>query len=88
MSPVAALDALASSELARRKAASLAAAAALGVRLTLPLSMCLLPAFIAVGVVPLVVAVGAGVVSDVAPALTSLQPSGPSGPGDFTGGTP
>lgn len=87
-SPVAALEALAASELARRKADSLSAAATLGVRLTLPLSLCLLPAFIAVGVVPLVVAVGAGVVSDVAPALASLQPSGPYESGSPQGGTP
>lgn len=87
-SPVAALDALASAQLAGHKAKALAAAATLGVRLTLPLSLCLLPAFIAVGVVPLVVAVGAGVVSDVAPALTSLQPSGPSESGSPQGGTP
>lgn len=73
-SPVAALDALAQSTLARRKAAALTAAAELGVRMTLPLTLCLLPAFIIVGVVPLIVAIGAGVVGDVAPAVGSLSP--------------
>jgi tight adherence protein B len=42
----------------RRKA--LAAAGELGVRLTLPLALCLLPAFALAGVVPLVIAVVAG----------------------------
>ena len=73
-SPVAALDALAHATLARRKAAALTAAAELGVRMTLPLTLCLLPAFIIVGVVPLIIAIGAGVVSDVAPAVGSLSP--------------
>ena len=71
-SPVAALDALAQSTLARRKAAALTAAAELGVRMTLPLTLCLLPAFIVIGVVPLIAAIGAGVVGDVAPAIDSL----------------
>ena len=64
-SPVDALDALADATLARARAAGDAAAAELGVRLSLPLALCLLPAFILVGVVPLLIAVGGAVVGDV-----------------------
>jgi len=73
-SPVAALEALAHSTLARRKAAALTAAAELGVRMTLPLALCLLPAFIVIGVIPLIAAIGAGVVGDIGPAIGSLTP--------------
>ncbi|NTV39748.1 MAG: secretion system protein [Demequinaceae bacterium] len=65
-SPVDALDALADATLARARAAGGAAAAELGVRLSLPLALCLLPAFILVGIVPLLIAVGGSVVGDVA----------------------
>ena len=41
------------------------AAAELGVRLSLPLALCLLPAFVLIGVVPLLIAVGGAVVGDV-----------------------
>lgn len=64
-SPIDALDSLADATLARARAAGDAAAAELGVRLSLPLAACLLPAFILIGVVPLLVAVGGAVVGDV-----------------------
>lgn len=91
-SPVAALDALAQSTVARRKAAALTAAAELGVRMTLPLTLCLLPAFIVIGIVPLIIAIGAGVVGDVAPAVGSFAPhewttQGEGGPIAATEGT-
>jgi tight adherence protein B len=41
------------------------AAAELGVRLSLPLALCLLPAFVLVGVLPLLIAVGGAVVGEV-----------------------
>ena len=65
-SPVEALDVLADATLAKARASGDAAAAELGVRLSLPLALCLLPAFVLVGVVPLLVAVGGAVVGDVA----------------------
>lgn len=64
-SPMGPLDSLADATLARARAAGEAAAAELGVRLSLPLALCLLPAFILVGVVPLLIAVGGAVVGDV-----------------------
>lgn len=64
-SPIEALDSLADATLAKARAAGDAAAAELGVRLSLPLALCLLPAFILVGVVPLLIAVGGAVVGDV-----------------------
>lgn len=64
-SPIDALDALADATLARSRAAGDAAAAELGVRLSLPLALCLLPAFVLVGVVPLLVAIGGAVVGDI-----------------------
>lgn len=57
-SPVDALEALADTTLARARAAGDKAAAELGVRLALPLALCLMPAFVLVGIVPLVIAVG------------------------------
>lgn len=64
-SPVQALDSLADATLTRARAAGDAAAAELGVRLALPLALCLLPAFVLVGIVPLLIAVGGAVVGDV-----------------------
>lgn len=76
-SPVAALEALSTATLARARAASIADAAVLGVRLTMPVTLCLLPAFVATGIVPLLVAVSAGVVGDVAPIVGSIAPVPP-----------
>ena len=64
-SPIDALDALADATLARARAAGDAAAAELGVRLSLPLALCLLPAFVLIGIVPLLIAVGGQVVGDM-----------------------
>ncbi len=64
-SPVEPLEALADATLARARASGDKAAAELGVRLALPLALCLLPAFVFVGVVPLLIAVGGAVVADV-----------------------
>lgn len=64
-SPVAALAAAASVMVERDAARAQAAAAELGVRLSLPLALCLLPAFVVVGVVPLLLAVGGAVVADL-----------------------
>jgi len=64
-SPIDALDTFAATLLARARAASDAASAELGVRLTLPLALCLLPAFVLVGIVPLLIAVGGAVVGDM-----------------------
>lgn len=64
-SPVDALEALAAATLTRAQSAGDAAAAELGVRLTLPLALCLLPAFVLAGILPLLVAVGGAVVGDV-----------------------
>lgn len=90
-SPVAALETLATATVARRKAAALTAAAELGVRMTLPVTLCLLPAFIVVGVVPLIIALGAGVVGEAGPAVGPLTPSdwitnGDGGPSTATKG--
>jgi len=65
-SPVEVLDALADATLARARARGEAAAAELGVRLSLPLAFCLLPAFVVLGIVPLLIAVGGAVMGDVA----------------------
>jgi len=73
-SPVGSLEALADAELARGRAAAVAASAELGVRLTLPLTVCLLPAFVVSGIVPLLVAIGSGVLSDVMPVVASITP--------------
>lgn len=78
-SPLTALDALASSTLAAQRARATAAAARLGVRLAAPLALCLLPAFVAAGIVPLLVAVGAGVVGDVAPVVGQIETDGAQG---------
>lgn len=64
-SPIDALDALADATLNRARASGDAAAAELGVRLSLPLALCLLPAFVLVGVIPLLIAVGGAVVGDI-----------------------
>lgn len=64
-SPIDALDALADATLAKARSSGDAAAAELGVRLSLPLALCLLPAFVLVGIVPLLIAVGGAVIGDV-----------------------
>lgn len=64
-SPIDALETLAATLLARARAAGDAASAELGVRLSLPLALCLLPAFVLVGIVPLLIAVGGAVVGDM-----------------------
>ncbi len=64
-SPVDALEALGDSTLARARAAGDAAAAELGVRLALPLALCLMPAFVLVGIVPLIIAVGGAALGDL-----------------------
>jgi len=64
-SPIDVLESLADATLAKARASGDAAAAELGVRLSLPLALCLLPAFILVGVVPLLVAIGGAVFGDV-----------------------
>jgi tight adherence protein B len=51
------LTAVATGEALRRRRAAQVAAAELGVRLTLPLALCLLPAFVVVGIAPLVLSV-------------------------------
>jgi hypothetical protein len=66
-SPVLALEAARRAEQHRTRAAADSAAAELGVRLTLPLALCLLPAFVLVGIVPLLLSIAAGVVGEVAP---------------------
>jgi len=70
-SPVDALDTLADATLAKARASGEMAAAELGVRLSLPLALCLLPAFVLVGVVPLLIAVGGAVVGDVSAGYVS-----------------
>lgn len=55
-SPVDALAALSETLLDNAGAAGEAAAAELGVRIALPLALCLMPAFILVGIVPLLLA--------------------------------
>ena len=61
-SPVGALDAAISATHGRARAAGDRAAAELGVRLTLPLALCFLPAFVIVGIVPLLLTVASGVI--------------------------
>ena len=64
-SPVGALDVAIAASHARARAAGDRAAAELGVRLTLPLTLCFLPAFVLVGIVPLLLTVASGVVGAV-----------------------
>jgi hypothetical protein len=64
-SPVLALEAAQQAERFRTRSAADAAAAELGVRLTLPLSLCLLPAFVLVGIVPLLWSIAASVAGEV-----------------------
>ncbi|SEJ64003.1 type II secretion system F family protein [Demequina mangrovi] len=61
-SPVPSLEAAAGSAARRGRTEAALAAGELGVRVTLPLALCLLPAFVAVGLLPLLVAVVGGVV--------------------------
>jgi len=58
-----ALRAAAEAQARRARADAAVAAAELGVRVALPLTLCLLPAFVLVGVVPLVLAVAGGVLT-------------------------
>jgi tight adherence protein B len=62
-SPVAALDAAADALARQSRRAGERAAAELGVRLTIPLSLCLLPAFVLTGIVPLLLALARGVLA-------------------------
>ncbi len=62
-SPVDSLAALSDALLDRASAAGETAAAELGVRVALPLALCLMPAFILTGIVPLLVALSGSVVS-------------------------
>jgi hypothetical protein len=64
-SPVLALEAARRAERHRARHAAGVAAAQLGVRLTLPLALCMLPAFVLVGIVPLLLSIAAGVVGEV-----------------------
>ena len=59
-SPVGALDAAIAASNSRARSAGDRAAAELGVRLTLPLALCFLPAFVLVGIVPLLLTVAGG----------------------------
>jgi hypothetical protein len=59
--PGAALRAAAGTLRRERHASALEAAARLGVRLVLPLGLCYLPAFVLVGLVPVIVSMAAGV---------------------------
>ena len=61
-SPVGAIDVAIAASHARARAAGDRSAAELGVRLTLPLTLCFLPAFVLVGIVPLLLTVASGVV--------------------------
>ncbi|WP_156165591.1 type II secretion system F family protein [Demequina rhizosphaerae] len=61
-SPAASLEAAARSAARRARTDAAVAAGELGVRVTLPLALCLLPAFVAVGLLPLLVAVVGGTV--------------------------
>jgi len=63
-SPVDSLAALSEALLDRASAAGESAAAELGVRIALPLALCLMPAFILTGIVPLLVALAGSVMSD------------------------
>ena len=62
--------------LAKARASGDKAAAELGVRLSLPLALCLLPAFVLIGVVPLLIAVGGAVVGDVSGVRREGGPNG------------
>lgn len=59
-SPVPALHAAADRARSRRRALTRAAAGRLGVQLVVPLALCYLPAFVLVGLVPVVVSLAAG----------------------------
>ncbi len=59
-SPVPALRAAADRTRSRRRALTRAAAGRLGVQLVVPLALCYLPAFVLVGLVPVVVSLAAG----------------------------
>lgn len=63
-SPVDALAALSEALLDGASAAGENAAAELGVRIALPLALCLMPAFILTGIVPLLVALAGSVMGD------------------------
>ncbi len=63
-SPVSSLTALADALLDRASAAGEGAAAELGVRIALPLALCLMPAFVLTGIVPLLIALAGTVMSD------------------------
>jgi pilus assembly protein TadC len=63
-SPVSSLTALADSLLDKASAAGESAAAELGVRIALPLALCLMPAFVLTGIVPLLIALAGSVMSD------------------------
>jgi tight adherence protein B len=65
-SPVSALTAFADALLDRASAAGEGAAAELGVRIALPLALCLMPAFVLTGIVPLLIALAGTVMSDTA----------------------
>ena len=60
VSPVPLLQQAADTVRARRTARAREAAARLGVRLVLPLGLCLLPAFVLLGLVPVLLSTGAG----------------------------
>lgn len=60
-SPVLALEAAARAAAVRDRRAAERSAAELGVRLVAPLTLCLLPSFVLVGIVPLLLAVASGV---------------------------
>lgn len=62
-SPVQALDAAAAALTRQSRRAGERVAAELGVRLTVPLSLCLLPAFVLTGIVPLLLALARGVLA-------------------------
>lgn len=62
-SPLPSLDAAAEALARQSRRASERAAAELGVRLTIPLSLCLLPAFVLTGIVPLLLALARGVLA-------------------------
>ena len=67
-SPVPMLAAASESAIERARADAERAAAVLGVRVALPLALCLLPAFVVVGVVPLLLAVAASTgIGSIAP---------------------
>lgn len=63
-SPVDSLAALSETLLDGASAAGESAAAELGVRIALPLALCLMPAFILTGIVPLLVALAGSVMGD------------------------